>query len=81
MFLGNTEDKRALCFTHLVGGHFINSFTWNFLLRALNRFSVGFFCAAVGQPGGVYQPLHHEVVLPVLPGQSEYTSSLIKLPL
>lgn len=30
-----------------------------------------FVCVAAGQPGSVYQPLHHEVVLPVLPGQSE----------
>lgn len=29
-------------------------------------------CAAAGQTGGVYQSVHHEVVLPVLPGQSEY---------
>lgn len=28
--------------------------------------------AAAGQAGGVHQPVHHEVVLPVLPGQGEY---------
>lgn len=28
--------------------------------------------AAAGQAGGVHQSVHHEVVLPVLPGQGEY---------
>lgn len=37
------------------------------LLEALSR-----PCVTAGQPGGVYQSVHHEVVLPVLPGQSEY---------
>lgn len=32
-------------------------------------------CAA-GQTGGVYQSVHHEVVLPVFPGQSEYILNL-----
>lgn len=34
-----------------------------------------FVCAATGQPGGVHQSVHHEVVLPVLPGQSEWSHS------
>lgn len=30
-------------------------------------------CAAAGQAGGLHQSVHHEVVLPVLPGQGEYS--------
>ena len=34
-----------------------------------------FACAAAGQPGGVHQSVHHEMVLPMLPGQSEWSHS------